>query len=139
MANEAHLERLRRGVTAWNAWREENPEIKPDLREAHLVGIDHLCGVDLRKANLYKADLHYTDLFKANLSMASCERADLRGADLREANLHWADLTEARRPTSVFCVCLNYRQNKEKVAVFAFPVPKGTETSIDRYSAPVAA
>ena len=27
MANEEHVAKLKEGVTAWNAWRRENPEV----------------------------------------------------------------------------------------------------------------
>jgi len=41
MANPEHLAILKQGVGAWNKWREENPNIAPDLsiavlKEAHL-------------------------------------------------------------------------------------------------------
>ena len=32
MANPEHLEILKQGVDVWNRWREENPEVKPDLK-----------------------------------------------------------------------------------------------------------
>ena len=35
MAYAEHLEILERGVEEWNKWREENPDIKPDLRNAN--------------------------------------------------------------------------------------------------------
>jgi len=38
MANREHLEILKRGVKAWNEWREKNPDVKPDLRGADLKG-----------------------------------------------------------------------------------------------------
>ena len=41
-----HLDVLKLGVEAWNRWREENPEIRPDLTQA-----------DLREANLGLANL----------------------------------------------------------------------------------
>jgi hypothetical protein len=41
MANEEHLKILRQGVAAWNEWRRENPELRPDLS-----------GADLNKANV---------------------------------------------------------------------------------------
>ncbi|GER89742.1 hypothetical protein KDW_39040 [Dictyobacter vulcani] len=36
MANEQHLKKLGEGVRAWNLWREQHPEILPDLRNADL-------------------------------------------------------------------------------------------------------
>ena len=36
MANPEHLQILEQGVETWNAWREQNESIKPDLREALL-------------------------------------------------------------------------------------------------------
>ena len=41
MANDDHIAQLRKGVDAWNAWRDENPDIRPDL-----------AGADLHSANL---------------------------------------------------------------------------------------
>src|SRR5579864_6817578 len=43
MANPEHLNILKQGVETWNQWREEHPEIEPDLQEANLVGT-HLEG-----------------------------------------------------------------------------------------------
>jgi hypothetical protein len=34
MANDDHVAMLKKGVAAWNAWREVNPNIHPDLRFA---------------------------------------------------------------------------------------------------------
>ena len=53
MANDEHVALLKQGVEAWNAWRDENPGIRPDLSEA--------------------------DLSKANLSYANLRGANLRG------------------------------------------------------------
>jgi hypothetical protein len=36
MENEEHVAILKKGVKAWNAWRDENPNILPDLRGAAL-------------------------------------------------------------------------------------------------------
>jgi hypothetical protein len=38
MANDEHVAMLKKGVDAWNAWRAENPDIRPDLGEANLSG-----------------------------------------------------------------------------------------------------
>jgi TIR domain-containing protein/pentapeptide repeat protein len=90
MANKKHLSMLKKkgGVSAWNKWRSEHPEIVPDLREADLRGAD-LRGADLRMANLAEANLA-----EANLTEANLRGADLRGAGLNEVNLYGADLTE---------------------------------------------
>ena len=45
-ADPSHIAELKKGVDAWNAWRDENPDIRPDLNEADLIG------ADLREANL---------------------------------------------------------------------------------------
>jgi uncharacterized protein YjbI with pentapeptide repeats len=101
MANAEHLKILRQGVTAWNAWREKEPEVKPDLREAKLREADlfkvdltgaDLCGADLRRANLGLAGLFGADLSEADLSEADFSEADLRGANLTEADLSEAHL-----------------------------------------------
>ena len=36
MAEKEHLARLKQGVEAWDRWREENPDLKPDLSDAKL-------------------------------------------------------------------------------------------------------
>ncbi len=36
MANPEHFEILKRGVEEWNQWRKNNPDVRPDLREADL-------------------------------------------------------------------------------------------------------
>ena len=32
MANEEHLRQVKRGVAHWNDWRQNNPEVHPDLK-----------------------------------------------------------------------------------------------------------
>jgi hypothetical protein len=84
MANEAHLEILQKGVKAWNQWRQENSDIRPDLSEA-----------DLSRTNLSRADLSKVNLRMAKLNKAKLRGADLRGANLSGANLAIADLSVA--------------------------------------------
>jgi hypothetical protein len=55
MANPHHLKLLVQNVAAWNAWREQHPEITPDLRETCLHGAFH-GGLDLHNINLSGAD-----------------------------------------------------------------------------------
>ncbi|MBI5846077.1 MAG: toll/interleukin-1 receptor domain-containing protein [Deltaproteobacteria bacterium] len=94
MANEEHLAILRQGVEVWNKWREDNPDIRPDLEEADFAGAD-LSEIDLGNAYLLKANLKGANLFKAYLHHAYLSEADLTGANLCEANLAESDLVGA--------------------------------------------
>ena len=121
MVNPEHVAKLREGVQAWNAWRAQNPNIQPDLRETDLVRVDlsgaDLSGADLSGANLRKANLDWAQLIRANLcktdlgganlgganlSGADLGGAQLIGANLRGADLRGADLNEARLYETIF-------------------------------------
>jgi len=74
----------RHDVAIWNRWRQENPDVEPDLS-----------GTDLRRADLKKAALQGAILREANLRGTDLSHADLRGADLNRANLMLARLGSA--------------------------------------------
>ena len=99
MANDEHVALLRQGVAAWNAWRDENPNIHLDLSEAYLseanLGGANLGGVDLYRVNLIEAKLSLANLIGGNLSGANLTGASLTMASLREANLGGANLARA--------------------------------------------
>jgi hypothetical protein len=82
---------IRQRVEAWNEWRKNNPNLKPDLRQADLRPVN-LEGADLRGADLWMADLQGAKLHRADLQGAKLWWVDLREADLRMANLHKAFL-----------------------------------------------
>jgi uncharacterized protein YjbI with pentapeptide repeats len=84
MASTEQLSILKQGVEVWNSWRNQNPGIQIDLREADLSG-----------RILEKANLSYAHLDAANLSHARLRRANLTFAELRNANLSHADLCRA--------------------------------------------
>jgi uncharacterized protein YjbI with pentapeptide repeats len=69
VANQEHVELLKRGVDEWNQWRENNPNLRPDLREIELKRVD-LRGVNLRKVDLSGAVLRGANLSKVDLSKA---------------------------------------------------------------------
>jgi uncharacterized protein YjbI with pentapeptide repeats/8-oxo-dGTP pyrophosphatase MutT (NUDIX family) len=94
MANDGHLALLKQGAAAWNAWRDKNPNIDPDLREADLRGAN-LRRANLRRVNLSEADISEAELSNADLRGANLRRAKLWQARLREANLRGADLSRA--------------------------------------------
>jgi hypothetical protein len=109
MANPEHLKILEQGAEAWDKWRDEHPDVYPDLEDADLRAADlkytnldnaHLSGADLSDANLSYADLSYADLSYADLSGAAIrgaylDNADLNDAVLRDAKLSGADLSGA--------------------------------------------
>ena len=115
MADDNHIAQLGRGLAHWNAWRDENVNIRPDLSGAKL-GEASLGGANLKWANLSNADLTRTDLGNAdlgnadlilailsgaNLSGAKLSGTTLVGADLTRANLGEAKLIKADLQTSI--------------------------------------
>ena len=91
MANEEQLSILKKGVEAWNKWREQNGTIKVDLSGAVLSGVN-LTGVDFRDARLTRVDFRDANLQKARLTLANLSRATLIGTSLNRANLKEARL-----------------------------------------------
>ena len=79
MANLEHLNLIKKGVDIWNAWREDMPDIQPDLSQA-----------DLRGEKFQKINLS-----RGNLTECKLQFSNLTGADLREANLTKSKLQEA--------------------------------------------
>lgn len=97
----AHLKILERGVKEWNEWRDEQPEVRPDLkgaklRHAKLSGANIRGFVDANTANLGNADLRNAKLHSADLGYVNLRAADLSNAELSRANLHSADLRNAK-------------------------------------------
>jgi hypothetical protein len=90
MPNREHLALLKKGVPAWNRWRAEHLDIKPELNQANLRHAD-LTHADLNGADLSGADLSSADLIGANVI-----EADLHGTNLSGADLHGADLSGAK-------------------------------------------
>lgn len=90
MANEKHIELLKQGVKAWNKWREQNPEIRPDLSESDLSS------VNLQGINFARTDLEFSTLIATNLVQAELTRADFSRADLQQVNFSGAALIETK-------------------------------------------
>lgn len=111
MAHPEDLEKLLQGPKAWNAWRQEDPDHIPDLRDAELTmsqrqfgpanggPIDlsdaDLQGMVLRNSTLTDASLARANLVATDLVQARLDGADLTGADLTDAVLDYAELTGA--------------------------------------------
>jgi DnaJ-domain-containing protein 1 len=106
-----HVDVLRAGPRAWNAWRRDNPGIVPVLDGLALSvgerqfgrvqgGPINLSRAEIRRAQLdqatfIEANLMGAVLTEADLSEARLEKADLRGAKLAYADLRGAQLEGA--------------------------------------------
>jgi hypothetical protein len=93
MANDEHVEMLKKGVDAWNEWRRDNPYIAPPLKPGlgALTAWRHKhpnITPDLSGANLAGRNLAGADLQRANLSEANLNGADLTGANLTGCNIY---------------------------------------------------
>jgi len=95
---------LERGVSVWNAWRDMNEGVQPDLSGADfhgaLLGRIDLSEANLTKANFTNANLYRADLTRAclrgtYLSRSRLDRAQLCHADLGTCRLNGTDLTRA--------------------------------------------
>lgn len=87
MADQHHFKKLNEGVQAWNRWRQEHPEISPDLRKADLHEVA-LSRIDFRRTNLDGANLRGANLRAALFDYASLCQTDLSNAKLRDVSLH---------------------------------------------------
>ncbi len=104
MANQEHLDILKQGVEVWNKWREEHPEIEPDLSGENFREVPRLEGVNFSRVNLMDVRL-----FGENLTGANLTNADLRRALIVETGLSHADLTGASLlATTLISVDLKY-------------------------------
>jgi len=85
MAHSELIAKLRKGVSAWNKWRQENPDISVDLSGANLSGADlrqtQLSDAVLPQSILDKADLHGADLTRAYLPSATSKRLEAKGRE----------------------------------------------------------
>ena len=92
-----HVEVLRAGARAWNAWRRQNPGIVPVLNDLNISVTERQFGrVQGGPINLSRAEFHGARLDQATLIEANLMGAVLTEADLSDARLEHADLRGAR-------------------------------------------
>ena len=89
MANRDHLKLIRQGRGVWNAWREREPSVEPDLEGAELSRspdeVNREGYIDAAEIDLYQVDLRGINLDKARLTNTKLNGADLRDAYLNNA------------------------------------------------------
>ena len=110
MANREHLQILKEGVKAWNAWRSQHLAVVPDLsggdfrgtvlryanlKDANLSGAD-LRDTNLRHANLGRARLDHARLYRAYFSNTRLLETSFAGAVLYETVFADVDLSSAK-------------------------------------------
>jgi hypothetical protein len=94
MANQEHLEMLRKGVDTWNLWRRKNPSVIPDPYGADFNGL-HLESVHFMRVNLGEADFTGAYLRGACFVGAFLHGAVFNEALVEGANSSGADLSSA--------------------------------------------
>lgn len=104
MANASHLEYLLKGVSYWNSWRLQEPELKPDLSDIRLGNQSlekaNLQGVNLSGSVFVGTNLNFANLRDADLRRVSWEKvsalgADFSGADFGDSSLKSCDFSLA--------------------------------------------
>jgi|GEM_PF-3042508 len=81
MANIEHFSLLAKGISVWNEWRNNNPEIIPDLSDANLQGMYLEC-VNFEKVNLTGANLSQCKLRWARFDGAAIDNINIEEADV---------------------------------------------------------
>jgi len=95
-----YLDLLKQGAEPWNRWREEHPDVRPDLTSAYLFEADlrafNLARVKLSRACLIGANLQEVNLQGAMLDNAYASKANVSHGNLHQANLSGADFSHAQ-------------------------------------------
>lgn len=105
MAYSGHIDIIKQGVGAWNAWRDNNPNIRPDLSREFFREVDfddaNLEDVNFRGADLQGASLKRAKLGGACFQEANLTIADLRGASLKGCEFGHTIITEKKIETKI--------------------------------------
>lgn len=90
VANEEHLKILKQGTKVWNRWREDNPEIEPDLS---LTRFERL---NLEESNLVSVDLYRTWVYHCNLSNTLINDTKVLLTTFSDTNFSGANLSDTQ-------------------------------------------
>lgn len=120
MAVAEHVEMFKKGPQAWNAWRDENPDVRPDLsdidfeKDVHTYestyDMPEFTGYNLSYMNLNRitarnsyfircflagSDIHFSDICFSFFQNCSFEGASLAVTKIGSAEFHKCDFTNA--------------------------------------------
>ncbi len=157
MAVINHSEMLMQGVEIWNKWRNDNPEIIPQLSHVDLSEMEGfptgLSGINLSNAylentNLYGLTMEDSNfegaiLYNSNCYSTSFKNANFGSADLELVNfsngsLDGADFLNARLGTTVFGNCnLSSVKNLDK-CIHVYPSIVDHQTLVQSNDIPLS-
>jgi hypothetical protein len=116
MGDASHIAKVHEGVDQWNAWRQDNPRLQPDLTHVDLSGRD-LTGIDFRGVGLFEADLREACLVEANLRQSRLIRTRLDKANLTGAKVWGASVWDVSLDGAVQTDLLITPRGEEVVTV----------------------
>ena len=94
MADQDHLDIVKKGAAAWNEWRRANHGLTPDLTGASLSGYQlgnlRLANVDLSLSTLKKTNLRGSDFWRTDLNLSDLSGADVSRSYFGRSHLHAA-------------------------------------------------
>jgi hypothetical protein len=99
MASDEHLQKLREGTAAWNAWREAYPAVHPDLSDLDLSRDEKTHHYSLVEDTAQGRAVNGINFRDTNLQSAKLEhlvflRPDFRGADLSGGSINHSKFIE---------------------------------------------
>ena len=95
MSYPEHKRKFNQGAVAWNAWRRDNPDVKPNLQGVTLSGdlrAFHFSEIDFGTCLLFGADISVADVRHSKFHLATMRGADFTRAEMSHANLERAEL-----------------------------------------------
>lgn len=116
MANPEHVAHFKHGAEFWNSWRQENPNVVPDLSDVDFEGEFHdyqhqydmpeFGGFDLSGANLNRIQARNSIFTRCRFNGCKLYRADLCFSYFQECDFSDAAIRVARIGSAGFQECI---------------------------------